>query len=240
MGKGKVALSIAAVTAACVLACAIYAFSGDPSSTPRIGFHYSGYIDRLICPSDARASITPVARDELKRRLPDLDRLWSKEGPALLASASRLTGKPFAQSEYDIPVFLCSALPGWGLPLMVPVNLYLRSMSGAGAWDDREFVDAVFHELLHMHVVRSLGWSLRTPLLKRLTGEAFYTKIHVHLYAVQKAVYADLGKEDYWARTVARAKTFPPEYSRAIDRVEQDGAQPWIEELRRNGLISPR
>jgi len=175
--------------------------------------------------------------------MPELTNAWDGEGPSLLQTATKIIGKPFIYSEKDIPVFLCSAIPGWGLPLMVPVTPYLKTANGSDTWDNFEFIDAVFHELLHMYVVRALRWNPRTDLLKKFGNEAIYTKIHLHLYALQKAVYLASNKGDWWARTLKRTRGFGAEYQRAVDIVEQEGFEPFIKELKgeqSSGSISAR
>lgn len=206
---------------------------GDPTYNPNVMFHYDNRIDRYLCPTEVQTSINDTWLIELKQRLPELNQKWQEVGPHLLAATTQLIGKPFRHNSYDIPVFLCSAIPGFGLPLVVPVNLYLNAPGKDKKWSDEEFVGAVYHELLHLYVAHALNWNLWTPLLKKYKSEAAYTKIHVHLYAIQAKVYKLLGMEREWEITVLRAKTFPAAYSRAIKIIEAEGPEPFLDELKK-------
>lgn len=205
---------------------------GTPTEIPIVTFHYSNAIDCYLCSSDEKSKILPTWHTELKEYLPFLENEWNKFGPRFLDATSKLIGKPFSYPKFDIPIFLCPNLPGTGLPLMVPVRMYLKSAVTEKPWGRSEFVDMVYHEMLHVYIARALHWNLWTPLLIKYRHEDLNTKIHLHLFAVQKAVYFNLGMEKRWQIVVARNKEFPPQYSRAINIIEKEGYQPFINELK--------
>lgn len=211
----------------------IFFWPGEPSKAPSVSFHYNAAIDNYLCQRKSKARILPNWHSELTSKLPQLEQVWNQLGPRLLAETSKLTGKPFPYSHYNVSVFLCPDLPGLSFPIiMVPVRMYLKHAVIQQTWGKNEFVDMVYHELLHLYVARALHWNLWTPLLKKHHNEALNTKIHLHLFALQKAVYFNLGLQKEWQIVVEENKQFPTQYSRAIAIVEEDGYQPYINELR--------
>lgn len=203
------------------------------SIAPVVKFHYSAAIDKFVCPAQGKNKILKSWHDELKIKQDLLEQEWNNNGPKLLGETSKLIGKPFSYAHADIPIFLCPNLPGMGLPLMIPVRMYLQNAVVEQPWHNSEFVDMVYHEILHMYVAKALHWNYWTPLLKKYGDEDINTKIHLHLFALQKYVYFHLGMEKQWQMVVARCEEFPPQYSRAIKIVEKEGCQPFIEELKK-------
>ncbi len=214
------------------LVLGVLLWPGASTEVPEVSFHYSAAVDQFLCPSLAKSKILPSWDNELAERAREFDRVWNMVGPNLLQAASQIVGKPFSKAHFNIPIFLCPALPGWGFPIAVPVNMFLHSASGEGALDIKEFPDVVFHEILHLYTIRALGWNFRTPLLSRFKDEAVYTKLHLHLYALQKAVYTHIKQPEKWKYIIESAKSFPPAYARAFELVELEGMQPFIDELR--------
>ena len=214
-----------------LVALVVALWPGTSANVPSVQFHYSEAIDRYLCFGN-KARIQPSWHTELEATLPLLEHEWIESGPKFLAETSKIIGKPFSYSEFDIPVFLCPSLPGIGFPLMVPVRMYLKSAVIDKPWGRSEFVDMVYHELLHVYVARALHWNFWTPLLRKYGNEDINTKIHLHLFALQKAVYINLGMEKRWLIVVSRSREFPPQYSRAIEIVEKEGYQPFVDELK--------
>ena len=204
---------------------------GIPARVPLVKFHYQAAIDRYLCSSEGKSRILPSWHTELETKFSLLKDEWSNVGPKLLAETSKLIGTPFSHSEYDIPIFLCPSLPGIGFPIMIPIRMYLKNAVVEKPWDKSEFVDMVYHEILHLYIARALHWNFWTPLLSKYRDEKLNTKIHLHLFAVQKAVYVNLGLRKQWKVVVTRNREFSSQYSRAIDIIEKEGYQPFIDEL---------
>jgi hypothetical protein len=54
-------------------------------------------------------------------------------------------------------------------------------------------------------------------------------------YALQKAAYLELGREDQWHGVVQRVEAFSEAYRRAVRIIEETGHEPWLRELRPAG-----
>lgn len=199
--------------------------------SPKITFEHASIIDNLVCPFESRADID--------KEIPRLQKLWDEKGPKLLQKASELLNSGFGYQEDVTGLFLCSKIPSWAKPRIISVWQYMPSTPANLRWQDLEFVDVVFHEHLHMLINRQLDWKLKSKLLHKYKDEEFFTKIHIHLYGVQKKTYLELGMRSEWEQVVKRNKTFPASYQRAIQIVELEGTKDIIAEVKSNPLSSP-
>lgn len=212
------------------------------SVSPRITFRYDSRIDQYFCPV-ARSLRVPMnsipvdvsfdrLRQDLTTELPRLQKLWDEQGPVLLKAASEMLHSKFSYEQDETLLFFCPSFPSWAKPRMISVWQYMPSVPAENRWQNVEFVDVVFHEHLHMLINRLLGWKLKSPILEKYKNEALFTKIHLHLYAVQKSVYLNLGMNREWQLIRGRNSTFPPQYRRSVEIVEQEGTQAFVDELR--------
>lgn len=208
---------------------------------PKITFIHASYVDQIVCPVASLFSWsgrvvldTPFAnqKTELNLNIPKLQTLWNEKGPPLLQKASELLNSGFGYEQDVTGLFLCTQIPSWAKPRIISVWQYLPSTPENLRWKDLEFVDVVFHEHLHMLINRKLGWTLHSKLLEKYEEETLFTKIHMHLYALQKQSYLDLNLMEEWEQIILRNKSFPKSYQRAVEIVEIEGAQAFIAELR--------
>jgi hypothetical protein len=221
----------------------VFNFETPPpySQAPTINFRYANYIDDLVCP--IAKILSPTASKEasesfakyeldLEENSSRFHKLWDGTGPKLLTSTSALIKTRFGYHSKSVALFFCPHISSWSLPRIVPVWQYLPSTPKEKRWSDSEFIDGVYHSQLHMLIFRTLKWRVSSPLLIKYKHEDLYTKTHLHLYAVQKEVYRQNGKNDIWKDVVARTKTLSKSYQRAIEIVELEGAEAFINELK--------
>lgn len=95
---------------------------------------------------------------------------------------------------------------------------------------DGQFVGLVFHELLHTFVVENTNWP--TPMIRKYSAEPRLTRNHLHLMAVERFVYEQLGRQDLVELT-ARGYARNPEYKRAWEIVELEGVSAFTSEIQR-------
>ena len=169
---------------------------------------------------------------DLQLELPKLQKLWDIKGPRLLKKAAELLNTSYGYRLDETGLFLCSNIPSWAKPRIISVWQYMPSTPEKLRWKELEFVDVIFHEHLHMLVNRQLGWKLKSKILDKYASEALFAKIHIHLYALQKQTYLELGLDSEWQQIVARSKTFTPSYQRAVEIVEQEGAEALVQEMK--------
>ena len=187
-------------------------------ATPVVEFYDATFVDRFLCRGK-------VAAEQANRDA--LIKLWKRWEKPLLDEAAKVMGRPWRRDVIHVGLFRCDSLPGWGYPLLVPMAPYASA--------PEHFVDAVFHEILHVPVFWNLAHRQKgafTPLLKAHLGEPLDTLAHLHLNAVQKEVYNRLGRGDFLAAVVSRANHFPVGYARAWEILREEGHGPYLEELR--------
>lgn len=211
----------------------VYNWLGGPTSTsPQVTFHYIKAIDNLLCSKKGKDKIKPAWVTELKEKKPWLEQGWQAVGPQLLSETVREVGKPFTYTKINISIFLCPELPGFSFPIIIPVSMYLDSASNQSPWHRSEFIDMVYHEMLHTYIMKALHWNYWTPTLKKYSNEDFNTKLHLHLFALQKSVYLHLGMKKQWEFIVLRLNQAAPQYKRAITIINQEGYAAFVNELK--------
>jgi hypothetical protein len=91
----------------------------------------------------------------------------------------------------------------------------------------------LFHELLHPYVYDLLPFEAASPLKEKYRDEKPLVLAHLHVMAIQKAVYTGLGRPEVLALLYDVDSRFMPEYQRSWDIVEKEGAEAFVRELRR-------
>jgi hypothetical protein len=205
---------------------------GQVTFIPEIEFQTMDWFDQYLCPRDFKEKIDPIWKTEGEKRIPELKNTWDNTGKELLKVTQNLIGKVFGFEKKTANLFYCPGWPAWNMPLMIPLSPYLKTAHPSGPLPDIDFVDNVFHQLLHPYILKLLPWTHLTPSLEANFHESFATLFHLHLYAIQKEVYLELGRQDLWQMVVEKNKAFGASYKRAVDIVEEQGTKTFIQELR--------
>ena len=205
-----------------------------PPETPAVPLVTFAVTPLLDGPCTRLTSQPPdsAAAAELRARLGEFRTLWDREGAPLLDATVALTGQPFRFRETIAAMHVCSGLSNMSLPLLLAMRRYLRT-APAGEWADSLaiFSAVTFHEILHRHVVDLLGSQPSTPLWKKYAGETPTVRWHLHLMAIEEAVFRRLGREREFASVRAHNQRWPS-YKRAREIVDAEGAEAFLAELR--------
>ena len=164
------------------------AHANPSSGTPTVTLQYASLYDE-VCSSKTAYAIDPKWKEELIKRLPDWRRLWDEEGTPLLKTSTKLVGKPFREHEFKVALSLCS-FPSISFPLIVNTRYSLRSFTPE-ARSDLVFISVIEHEILHNYFNSFLPKT--SPLLTKYKAESKGVVGHLHLLALQKATYLELG-----------------------------------------------
>lgn len=157
-------------------------------AAPSIDVVYSPTFDAL-CSLVRGGGIQSEWKAELRQRKPELDAIWARVGPSLVATAERITGDAFPRGEQTVRLTLCE-LPSQSY-LGVSVNMrYALSSFTREPVPLRYKVDTIFHELLHKFLAAHRPKD--SLLLKAHASEPERTRDHLHLLALQKAVLLQL------------------------------------------------
>jgi hypothetical protein len=171
-----------------------------------------------ICAEKDHYLIEKQWKEELEQDLPQIRELWNSLGPKLLATTEELTGKEFSTREANIRLTLCN-VPSESTGTDVKVNM--RYALGTFTNDPvplRYKVSIFYHELLHGFIDRNLPH--QSALLAEHACEPERVWDHLHLLALEKAVYLHLGLKEQLAEII-KLDSEPPNgfYKRAWEIV---------------------
>lgn len=199
---------------------------------PKITIFYASTFDN-ICTNKTSYKIDPAWVQDLKNQLPTWKKLWNKEGVLLLNTTIKLTGILFEQKNFQTSLSLCS-FPSISAPLIVNARYALRSFSDYPV-SNSVFISTIYHELLHSYIDSFLP--KKTPLLIKYKNETKGVLDHLHLLALEKAVYLQLGWKFKLKLIIAKDKSLPNnDYKRAWKIInKKEGYENFITELKSFG-----
>lgn len=211
---------------------------------PKLFFEH-GYVFDQSCQTDSKQPITEAMENELDQRLPDLQKLWEEKGTDLLTATIDITKHDFGRREESVTLILCPWFAPMSQPLMLRVRSYLKSATEKGNKNfyttlrpDFYFVSQVYHELLHRyldHNFETMGLinPSRSPLANKYRKENKGVLIHLHLLALQKAVYLKVHRDDDLQKIIQFDSEIPGDiYKRAWEIVNKEGYDKFLDELK--------
>ncbi len=193
---------------------------------PRLFFSYSWLYDSVVCEQKP-----PETKwmEEIEERTESFSNLWAQRGPELFKVLFDRTGLEFSRKEMTASFSVCPRKPSYSDPLILNMTVYLNSyMSPKPAFGDDDFVDLVFHEVLHTWVVEHLD---NSQLRRKYKDEAPSVKNHMHLMAIQKYVYSSLGRADLIKMLDETYAKIGGTYARAWEIVQIEGFEAFMLEF---------
>ncbi|MGE0172656.1 MAG: hypothetical protein AB7T49_07725 [Oligoflexales bacterium] len=221
--------------------------SGKPSvQIPKVFFEHSYPYDLYCpkppqpenpspeCPNPEEPPITPAMQEELAGLLPELQRQWDDLGVKLLSKTIELMSKKFNRQELSASLTLCPWNIPTSYPLLIAVRPYLKSASDHPR-SRTYLMSMVYHELLHRYLMEAFPDILvmNTPLLKKYKKEDGVTLVHLHVFAIQKAVFLAMNRQDLLNETIINDSKIPHAgYRRGWEIVNDiEGYLPFITEI---------
>lgn len=231
---------------------------------PRVRLAYAGPVDDYWCPDEWKSLITPQWRTEADAKIGSFTAAWQAVGGALFKRTVREPRRAFSRREIEAAWFLCPGLPDTSIPFTLNFSMYLQAAADAHGLEAPEskdlFIDTLFHEPLHPYVAELLAARYpdgESPLLRRWRREeASYVEArairdldlenflaHLHLFAIQTAVYSDpvirrairraSGQAEMLGEVIKQSRAMErPEYAEAWRVVNEVGAEPFLNEIR--------
>jgi hypothetical protein len=214
------------------LLCFLFFSSTAIAAPPKVTISYSPSLD-TVCALVRGYRIDAAWKDELSKDVERFRDMWARVGPRLLSTTERITGKRFADESISAYLTLCD-LPSQSLLLGVVVNMrYALSSFTEDPVPMRYKIGSLYHEILHKFVDDHVP--AHSALLSRHRGEALRVREHLHLLALQKAVYLALGMKDELTELIDIDSQLPGGfYKRAWDIInrDQDDYLDYVEELK--------
>ena len=211
--------------------CLLPSGSAPDSSPPEVSIAYSRPLDSA-CSLIGGSRLDPEAQAELEARLPELRRAWAREGQPVLDRIFALTGKRLGNGRHQVRLTLC------GIPSSSPFGAIVNMRHALPGFTDRPVplgykIAVIDHELLHRLLA---GVDLSgSGLLEAHSAESRRVRDHLHLFALLKAAFLDLGRASAFEELVRTDSRLPePAYRRAWEIVNAGpGAYlAYVEEVR--------
>ena len=224
------------------VAIAVGAAGQAAAAPPRVEIAYPRLIERY-CTEVSPQRPDPAVLDEIARRLPDLVAAWERDGPALLADAEQVLGRPYHFTETQAVLHGCEDLPSVSQPLLIAVARHTEAWAAkpapdGGAREPRsaaDFVNSVWHEVTHRYLGRIIAGlpGGTTPSRERWRDETVPVRNHLHLFALEEVLYRRAGRgAEFEARRDRIIARGDPELARAHRIVMDEGAEALVAELR--------
>jgi hypothetical protein len=190
------------------------------ATPPTVTITYSQAQD-AACAADRHYVIQKQWEDELTQNLPRVHDLWNMVGLRLLTTTEKITGRQFSRRDVAIHLTLCN-LPSESSSSGITVNMRFALNSFTKEPVAMRYKVSVFyHELLHAFIDDYLP--PHSKLLAQHESEPTRVRDHLHLLALEKAVYLELGMKEELAEIINADGQLPDGfYKRAWEIVNQD------------------
>lgn len=194
-------------------------------------FFESGYLldsnyERAVANQSKIASMAPVFQEA-----------WDRVGAAFLQATQSEIKVSFRRTELTASLIMHPEVFSCSHPFLININ---RFMDFDVSSEDQviEFCELVYHEALHILLDDNFPdltdrRAIRlSKLISELPDEDDVVVSHLHLYAIQQKVLKSRGWPGVWEKIVADSSDLHhPGYHRAINIVQQTGAEKFIAEL---------
>lgn len=205
------------------------------AAAPVVTITDGGWFDRP-CSILRWSTIEPAWKQELDVLLPAFRDVWQRNGAPLLAKVEELTGKRFAERSVNARLTLCD-IPSNSYLLGISVNMRhaLASFTPTPV-PLRYKANVLAHEVLHKFLLDHpvSGSALRD----QHAGETEAVRDHLHLLALMKAAFLELGEASALEEMVRIDGLLPGgTYRRAWELVNRtpDEYRLYVDEVRRSG-----
>lgn len=167
--------------------------------------------------------IPKPAYAELAQRVTALDAQWQRDASLAFGALASIVGEAPRLAPQQAFLTLCR-VQSMSRPLIINIRPFLDTTRRGPAWPQSRFTALLLHELLHQWVQKLALDS--TPALDALASESVVVHNHLHVFALMKAIYRQLGQEDTFADIVAMdAQAKDPAYARAWALLESPGTE---------------
>jgi hypothetical protein len=183
---------------------------------------------------------------ELDTRQKEFENLWTAAGPKLLETTEKITKKPFPEKNFTARLTLCNLPSQSYFGIGINMRYALKSFTTTPVPMSYK-VNTLFHELLHSYFAENPIEN--SVLLKQHASEPERTRNHLHLLALQKAVFLKLNETEmlkdqiaidsqlpdgYYKRAWEIVNATDTEYLKYVSEISSMGMQATVVENKRN------
>lgn len=161
-----------------------------------------------ICALVKGPNIQTEWKEELVVKKADLEKEWEAIGSELISSTEKIVGQNLETGENTVHLTLCN-IPSRSSPLILNMRYSLSSFTEEPV-SINDKVGTLFHELLHPYIDKHLPKS--APSLEKYKNEDSRVLEHIHLLALQKAVYLSLNLNQQLLSIVEMDSSLPNGY----------------------------
>jgi len=203
------------------------------AAPPAVTISYSPSLDSA-CALVRGYEIKKEWKEELAQKVGEFSDMWAKIGPRLLSTTEKITGRPFVEKRVSAHLTLCD-LPSQAI-FGVSVNMrYALSSFTRNPVPMRYKIGVLYHEVLHKYL--DGHFPAQSVLLAQYRNEVPRVREHLHLLALQKAVYLALGMKDELAEVIDIDSQLPGGFYRRAWLIVNQGKDDYlkyVEELKAN------
>lgn len=161
------------------------------SGIPEVTIKYSSLWDST-CSIFKGYEIKDAWKEELINKKNELEADWKKYGGKLLLTTVTIVGKEFKRTSITAHLTLCNT-PSRSFPIIVNMRYALSGFIDPPVQMHVK-TGTLYHEILHKYIDDNLPES--SKLIEKYKNEHSRVLKHVHLLALQKAVYLKLQLND--------------------------------------------
>ena len=199
------------------------------ASIPKVIVSYADMFD-VVCAKQLTYQIDPKCVEEVTKRLPEFQSHWDQVAKDLLGTTEKAIGKKFSEHEISLALSACY-FPSMSNPLLINIRYSLSSVT-SHPLEPSVTMSIFFHEILHRYLNNKIPAT--SHLLEKYKTENETVSSHLHLFALQKAVYLRLKQATILQKVIAKDQSLPnSSYKRTWQIVnELENYQDFIRELR--------
>jgi len=189
------------------------------------GFDYSN-IDK-----QAKSSkINDEWLKEVRSRIGEFQNQWDSVAPQLFNILVSKFKHEFKRKEYSVALSICPDSPSMPKPLVLNISRYLKSyMSPKQPKEMVQFIDVVFHELLHLWLFENFNQESIIKKKYKNHGESVIN--HIHLFAIESFVLEKAGFSEVWKNTKEFINKKGGPHLKALTIMEKEGRDKVLQEI---------
>ena len=199
------------------------------AAVPKIEFEYASVFDS-ICERNSNFKIFLKEKEAAMKSNSSFQQSWNKNGSKLLNALYKITGKTFYRKELTIYTTVCNYVP-MSEPLLLNVRQWINKSPKSV---ENNVVQMTFHEFIHKYLKAHWNWH-NSKLLYTYKNESPGVKSHLHLMALEKAVYLSLGDTDLMqVADKTYTEIIKGDYLRSWEVIGREGHKKFVNEVKSN------